>query len=133
MLTGAITPHTGVAFNANQFLKTPVNAGCYGPSVLYQGHPDASPPVSGIFQLPSGDVGIWNAVDSATDWACAPAQLDARMDGVAMRSNTSLMTLASLINVANSAGKPMPSAGATLDLTIEMNTAFSVQRVRYYF
>ncbi len=94
--------------------------------------PDGSPP-NGI--LPSGDVGIWNAVNttmgSTVDWACAPAQLDARMDGVAMRSNTSLMTLASLINVANSASKPMPSAGATLVLTGEMNTAFSASGITF--
>ncbi len=133
LLTGATTPHAGVAFNANQFLKTPVNAGCYGPTVRYQDHPDASPPVSG--ELPSGDVGIWNVINttagSTWDWACAPAQLDARMEGVAMRSNTSLMTLASLINVANSAGKPMPIAGASLVLTGEMNTAFSASGITF--
>jgi hypothetical protein len=94
--------------------------------VLYQGHPDwvaGNPPKDGT--LPSGDVGIWTAVDTATEWACAAAQLDARMDGVALRSNTSLMTLASLINVANSAGKSLPAVGATVDLKTEMNVAFS--------
>jgi hypothetical protein len=126
LLTGATTPRTGVGFNADKFLKTPVNAGCYGPTVLYQGHPDwvaGNPPKDGT--LPSGDVGIWTAVDTATDWACAAAQLDARMDGVALRSNTSLMTLASLINVANTAGKSLPAVGATVDLKAEMNVAFS--------
>jgi hypothetical protein len=125
LLTGAISPRTGVAFNASQFLKTPVNAGCYGPTVLYQGHPDwTSGTPSATGNLPSGDVGIWSAVDTATDWACAAAQLDARMDGVALRSNTSLMTLASLINVANAAGKSMPAVGGTVDLKSEMNVAF---------
>ena len=129
LLTGSTTPRTGVGFNADKFLKSPVNAGCYGPTVLYQGHPDfagAPPPAPGINgELPSGDVGIWTALDSATGWACAAAQLDARMDGVALRSNTSLMTLASLINVANTAGKSLPAAGATVDLKTEMNSAFS--------
>ena len=126
LLTGTSTPRAGVGFNADKFLKTPVNAGCYGPSVLYQGHPDwvsGTPAADGT--LPSGDVGIWTAVDTATDWACAAAQLDARMDGVALRSNTSLMTLASLINVANTAGKSLPAVGATVDLKTEMNVAFS--------
>ena len=126
LLTGASTPRTGVGFNADKFLKTPINAGCYGPTVLYQGHPDwvaGVPAKDGT--LPSGDVGIWTAVDTATDWVCAAAQLDARMDGVALRSNTSLMTLASLINVANTAGKSLPAAGATVDLKTEMNSAFS--------
>ena len=126
LLTGTTTPRTGVGFNADKFLKSPVNAGCYGPTVLYQGHPDwtsGTPAATGT--LPSGDVGIWTAVDTATDWVCAAAQLDARMDGVALRSNTSLMTLASLINVANTAGKSLPAAGATVDLKTEMNSAFS--------
>jgi len=126
LLTGAVAPRAGVGFNADKFLKTPVNAGCYGPSVLYQGHPDwvaGTPAADGT--LPSGDVGIWSTVDTATDWACAAAQLDARMDGVALRSNTSLMTLASLINVANTAGKSLPAVGATVDLKAEMNVAFS--------
>jgi hypothetical protein len=126
LLTGASTPRAGVGFNADKFLKTPVNAGCYGPTVLYQGHPDwvaGSPALDGM--LPSGDVGIWSAVDTATDWACAAAQLDARMDGVALRSNTSLMTLASLINVANTAGKSLPGVGDTVDLKTEMNAAFN--------
>ena len=126
LLTGTTTPRTGVGFNADKFLKSPVNAGCYGPTVLYQGHPDwtsGTPAATGT--LPSGDVGIWTAVDTATDWVCAAAQLDARMDGVALRSNTSLMTLASLINVANTAGKSLPAVGATVDLKTEMNVAFS--------
>lgn len=126
LLTGAISPRTGVGFDAGQFLKAPVNAGCYGPTVLYQGHPDwttGTPAAAGT--LPSGDVGMWAALDSATDWACAAAQLDARMDGVALRSNTSLMTLASLINVANAAGKSLPAVGATVDLKAEMIAAFS--------
>ena len=117
LLTGTSTPRAGVDFKADKFLKTPVNAGCYGPTVLYQGHPDwvaGNPPKDGT--LPSGDVGSWTAVDTTTDWACAAAQLDARMDGVALRSNTSLMTLASLINVANTAGKSLPAVGATVDL-----------------
>lgn len=126
LLSGTSTPRAGVDFRADRFLQTPVNAGCYGPTVLYQGHPNwlsGVPAATG--ELPSGDVGIWTAVDTATDWACAAAQLDARMDGVALRSNTSLMTLASLINVANTAGKSLPTVGATVDLKAEMNTAFS--------
>jgi hypothetical protein len=126
LLTGATTPRTGVGFNADKFLKSPINAGCYGPTVLYQGHPNwTSGTPAATDTLPSGDVGIWTAVDTATDWVCAAAQLDARMDGVALRSNTSLMTLASLINVANTAGKSLPVVGATVDLKTEMNVAFS--------
>ena len=126
LLTGTATPRTGVGFNADKFLKSPINAGCYGPTVLYQGHPNwTSGTPAATDTLPSGDVGIWTAVDTATDWVCAAAQLDARMDGVALRSNTSLMTLASLINVANTAGKSLPAVGATVDLKAEMNVAFS--------
>ncbi len=34
LLTGTTTPRTGVGFNADKFLRSPVNAGCYGPTVL---------------------------------------------------------------------------------------------------
>lgn len=122
LLSGTVTPRAGTAFDAVAFLKTPVNAGCYGPTVKYEGHPDGSPS-SG--ELPSGDVGLWTALDTSTGWACASAQLDARMDGVSGRVNTGLMTLASLINVASAAGKSKPAVGATLDLKADMNTAFS--------
>lgn len=120
LLTGAATPSAGVAFNAAAFLRTPVNAGCYGPTILYEGHPDGLPN-SGT--LPSGDVGMWSTIDSASSAACAAAQLDARMDGVSLRVNTGLMTLASLINVASAAGKSLPAVGGTVDLLAEMNAA----------
>jgi hypothetical protein len=123
LLTGAVVPRTGVAFDATKFLKAPVNAGCYGPTVLYEGHPDG--PDASPAMLPSGDVGMWTAVDTATASACSGAQFDARMGGVSLRVNTGLMTLASLINVASAAGKSMPAVAGTLDLKAEMNTAFS--------
>lgn len=122
LLTGATTPRAGAAFDAAVFLRTPVNAGCYGPTVKYEGHPDGTPSAG---ELPSGDVGLWTTLDSATGWACASAQLDARMDGVSGRVNTGLMTLASLINVASATGKSKPAVGASLDLKADMTTAFS--------
>ncbi len=126
LLTGSTLPRAGVGFNASEFLKTPVNANCYGPAVSYEGHPDGTPANS---TFPTGDLGLWTTTENkpgnTNGWACASAQLDARMDGVSMRVNTGLMTLASLINVANSAGKSAPSVGATLDLKTEMNTAFN--------
>ena len=127
LLTGAVTPRAGVAFDANKFLAYSDDATCYGPRVKYQNHPDGAdgtPP-----ELPDGDVGIWTRLDdnalTGTGHACAAAELDARMSDVTERTNTALMTLASMINVASGAGKSLPSAGSSLDLTADMNTALS--------
>lgn len=129
LLTGATPARTGVSFNANRFLASVTNAGCYGPTILYNDHPDAATPNSGT--LPSGDVGMWTVTDTATGHVCASAQLDARMDGISQRTNTGLMTLASLINVASAAGKTLPAAGSSLDLTTDMNTAFSASGLTF--
>ncbi len=121
LLTGAATPRATLSFDPNKFLAFANNATCYGPVITYQNHPDGADQVPP--QLPSGDVGIWTTSDATTGHACAPAQLDARMNTITERTNTALMTLASMINVASGAGKSLPSAGSSLSLTAEMNSA----------
>lgn len=129
LLTGATPASTAAFFNPTRFLASVTNAGCYGPNVLYQNHPDGALPNSGT--LPSGDLGMWTVTDTATGHVCASAQLDARMDGINQRANTGLMTLASLINVAAAAGKALPAAGSSLILVSEMNTAFSASGLTF--
>jgi hypothetical protein len=129
LLTGATPARTAAFFNATRFLASVTNAGCYGPSILYQDHPDGATPNSGT--LPSGDLGMWTVTDSSTGHVCASAQLDARMDGISQRTNTGLMTLVSLINVASTAGKALPAAGSSLSLISEMNTAFSASGLTF--
>lgn len=132
LLTGATPASTAAFFNPTRFLASVTNAGCYGPSVLYQNHPDhPTAPTSNSGTLPSGDLGMWTVTDTATGHVCASAQLDARMDGISQRANTGLMTLASLINVGAAAGKALPAAGSSLSLVPEMNTAFSASGLTF--
>jgi hypothetical protein len=129
LLTGSSAFRTTPFFNADAFLSSPVNAGCYGPALPYRNHPDGADPADP--RLPSGDLGLWTRTDSASGDVCAAAQLDARMGSISQRGNLGLMTLASLINVANAAGKALPAAGASLTLTSDMNSAFSASGLSF--
>lgn len=96
------------------------NAACYGPPVDYQNHPDG---VGGNDPLPGGDVGLWTDNEEDSTEACAAAQLNSRMEGVASQTNTALETLASMIcTINNTSGLSLPAAGSSLTLTAEMNT-----------
>lgn len=110
------TASGGCTFDPELFLTQTTDAGCYGPSLNYEDHPDGSP---GTGQLPSGDVGLWAETDDDTGHACAAAQLNAQMEGVRDRSLSSLMGLASLVCTAQANGLSNPS-NSTLDLTAEM-------------
>lgn len=97
------------------------NASCYGPSVLYEGHPNASGGVSPNGTLPSGDVGIWLADEttgSVTE-PCVVAQLSRRVRGTKGQTQQALLMAAMMRRaVEASAGSlAMPSAGASTDLT----------------
>lgn len=107
-------------FDPEQFLTETTDAGCYGPTVQYENHPDHSGSGSNDGQLPGGDVGLWSEEDSGTGHACAAAELNARMEGVSDKATESLMGLASMICVINANGYSMPSS-STLDLTADMN------------
>lgn len=107
-------------FDPELFISQESDADCYGPSVLYQDHPDSSVPGSG--ELLPHDVGIWQATDTTTGHACMAAELNARMSGARNKSLVSLSGLASMVCVINNSGGTltMPSS-STLDLTTDMN------------
>lgn len=108
-------------FDPELFLSQEHDADCYGPSVDYTNHPDASstdPRING--ELPPGDLGIWEESDAATGHACMAAELNARLSSVGDKSKASLSGLASLICVVNVNGYSMPSS-STLDLLSDMN------------
>lgn len=118
-------------FDPELFLAEETDAECYGPTVGYENHPDASgatdPDLNG--ELPSGDVGIWEEIDPATGHACAAAELNARMRGVSQKSKAALSGLASMICVINANGLTMPSS-SSLDLTADM-TALAIADVTF--
>jgi hypothetical protein len=105
-------------FDPELFFQAVTNAQCYGPTVAYVGHPDASPPASG--QLPPGDTGIWIEEDTPTGDACAAAELNARMQGIQARSLGALSGLAAMVCTINASGGTLSLPDATttsVDLT----------------
>lgn len=116
VLTGA-TPLTDV-FDPAALLTVGADAACYGPTLLYRNHPDGGG--SGSGELPRGDLGLWQEVDSTGD-ACAAAQINARLNGAEQQSQASLLLMAALIDAANDAGLPLPTTGGALDVTTALS------------
>lgn len=128
------TTPTHCAFDPALFLTQETDAECYGPTVDYESHPDATvSPADG--ELPSGDVGMWAETDAVTGQACAASELNARMAGLQDRSIASLMGLASLVCTANVNGIAMPDATTpSVDLTTLMSatdTTFNSATISY--
>ncbi|MGD9211858.1 MAG: hypothetical protein PVI90_13835 [Desulfobacteraceae bacterium] len=102
-------------FDPELFMVATTNADCYGPTVLYENHPDGTPADG---ELPGGDVGIWMETADNNN-ACAAAQLNARIQGVRDRTKASLMGLASIICAINNdtSGDYTFPENSTLDVT----------------
>ena len=110
------------------------DAGCYGPEVVYENHPDyagALPPApQADGALPHGDVGLWTGTDAGTGHACAAAQLNARMTAMRDRTLAALSALAGLLCTATVNGLDLPDE-STLDLTAEVN-AIGIPTVTFH-
>lgn len=118
VLTGA-TAVTAV-FDPAALLMAGADANCYGPTLQYRNHPDSGG--SGSGELPHGDLGIWQEVDSTGD-ACAAAQINARLNGAEQQSQASLLLMAALIDAAIDAGLSLPTTGGVLDVTAAISAA----------
>lgn len=105
------------AFDPGLFLQEPGRSECYGPTILYENHPDAP---GGSGELPGGDVGIWKETNSDTAEACSAAEMNSRMDGISSKSFAAFTALASMICVNTVSGHAMP-ADTTADITAKMN------------
>jgi hypothetical protein len=119
ILTGTST--SSCTFDPQLFFQVVTNAGCYGPNVKYEDHPDAPTPNNG--DLPPGDTGIWLEEDPTTGDACAAAELNARMEGIQARSLGALLGLASMVCTINASGGSLSLPDATntiVDLTVAM-------------
>ena len=107
------------------FGRAAVNASCYGPSVAYASHQDSAGG-TGSGLLPTGDLGLWVATESASGEPCAVAQVDRRVDSARDQGRQALLVAALMRGVvARSATLAMPAAGASLDLGSELGTALS--------
>lgn len=87
------------------------NVACYGPSLDYKGHPDATMGASAEGQLPGGDLGLWTESEAGGQ-ACAAAKMNGLLDGVSRRVDLGLYAAASFVCTANVEGKLEVSASA---------------------
>jgi hypothetical protein len=85
---------------------------CYGPSLDYEDHPDGT----GTGQLPSGDLGIWEATQGESE-PCAAAKLSSLINNVGDKVDYGLYMAASMVCLMNVNGVAMPAEGASQDLT----------------
>jgi len=100
------------------------NASCYGPTLAYSTHQDASGGQPAAGTLPSGDLGLWTATQGATQ-PCIAAQLNARVAGVKGRTKQGLLLMAVMrLAVANNS-LTMPAAGNSIDLKSVLQTTLS--------
>lgn len=115
VLSGDPTVSLGLVLNFDKLFATSTNANCYGPSMKYDTHEDA---VSGPGTLPSGDLGIWLEYEGAQP--CVAAQLSRRVRGVKAQTLQGLLMMAAMRrSVTTSTSLTMPTASASIDLTVE--------------
>lgn len=127
-----VTGTTAADCTINVTLASPTNASCYGPNLTYVNHPNAPTPdanttdedsgvndTDGEGQLPGGDLGIWTA-SQADGEACAAAQLNSRIQGIASQIDAGMFTMAGLMCAANVSGQSLPAIGASLDLSTNL-------------
>lgn len=106
-------------------LNESVDASCYGPGIAYKNHPDAFPGAPDDGTLPPGDVGMWEEEDAQENQACAAAQLNSQLTGIAGQSLVVLKAVAGMLCVVNSNNLDLPDEDdEILDLTTEMAAAF---------
>lgn len=113
-LTAILDATTADQCAVNITLYASGNANCYGPVLNYANHPDGG---GGSGQLPSGDLGLWDATEASGE-ACAAAELNSRMKGIASQVDTAFFSVASMMCAAKVAGLSAPAAaGESLDIT----------------
>jgi hypothetical protein len=99
------------------------NANCYGPSIDYAHHENASSPAMESGMLPGGDLGMWLEYEMSTQ-PCVAAQLSRRIDRVKGQAMQGLLLMAAMRHsVETTSGLAMPVAGASTDLA----TAFEAK------
>ncbi|HEX5355808.1 MAG TPA: hypothetical protein VFW93_06305 [Aquabacterium sp.] len=97
------------------------HASCYGQTVAYTNHDNASG-TNGT--LPSGEVAIWRATDnSSTPQACAAAEVSAQTQGFSAQTHQAVLLMAAMRQlVAANTSVALPAAGGATDVTSRVST-----------
>jgi hypothetical protein len=101
------------------------NASCYGPTLAYSSHQDASGGQPAAGTLPSGDLGLWTATQGAANKPCVAAQLNARVAGVKGRTKQGLLLMAVMRLAVVNNSLTMPGAGNSIDLKSVLQSTLS--------
>ncbi|WP_218110126.1 hypothetical protein [Oligoflexus tunisiensis] len=101
------------------------NTNCYGPSVVYRNHPDSTSGDPSPAQMPSGDLGIFDASETSGE-ACVAAKMNEMTGSIRATVKESIETGKRALCFAAVLGKELPTAeGEELDLTEDVNTALT--------
>ncbi len=100
------------------------NASCYGPTLAYSSHQDASGGMPAAGTLPSGDLGLWTATQGATQ-PCIAAQPNSRVAGVKGRTKQGLLLMAVMRLAVVNNSLTMPTAGNSIDLKSVLQSTLS--------
>jgi len=126
LATGRLSLSGSALLSVNTLFDTSPrgHAACFGPSVGYVNHDDATG-TSGT--LPSGDVAMWSDLEAGSpSVACGVAELNAQLQGPSAQTQQALLLLAGLrATVVADSTLSMPSAGSTLDLRSRTSTLLS--------
>jgi hypothetical protein len=99
------------------------NTNCYGPSVLYRNHPDATSGDPSPAHLPSGDLGVFDASETSGE-ACVAAKMNELTGKIRKTVQESIETGKRALCFATVLGKELPTEeGDALDLTDDVNDA----------
>lgn len=108
--------------------QSPRSPSCYGPRIIYAGHPDATnnpaDPPNG--DLPPGDLGIWNATQTIpggeSTEACAAAQVNYLIARVASEVDRAIHLFGAMACAGRLAGIALPAIG---DAPVDMQQAMA--------
>lgn len=120
-------------------MPTVTQPACYGPTVVFCNHPNAttSDPDCTIPQngnkgtiddssLPTGDLGLWSASEGSNNEACAAAQMNYLIDNVASRVDTIVSLFGTLACAGKKAGTALPEVDKSVDMSTVMKDKMNI-------
>lgn len=117
VLSGGSSVSLDTVLNFGGLFRSGGNANCYGPSIAYSNHENATLGQSNSGTLPGGDLGLWTEYNAGTT-PCVAAQLNQRVSGVKAQTMQGLLMMAAMrYTVSSNSTLSMPSAGGTTNLT----------------
>lgn len=114
---------------------------CYGPTINYNNHPEAQTKdadtvdsdgnnpsdADGDDSLPSGDLGLWSALEGTQ--ACSAAQMNYLVSNVAVKVDNVVNLFGAMACAGRKAGLALPAVGETLSMSDAMTTHATISGI----